>query len=53
MNTVENFTTVNLQLNQTNVLEVVTLSMTSLIKYVFQTKQDLNLNTSKMITGIN
>ena len=34
-------------------LEVVILLMTYLIKYVFQIKQDFNLNVFKMITGIN
>ena len=36
MNTVKNCTTVHLQLNYLDVLEVVILLMTYLIKYVFQ-----------------
>ena len=39
MNTVENFTTIHLWLNYIDVLEVVILLMTCLIKYVFQIKQ--------------
>ena len=34
MNTAKNFTTIHLQLNKTNVLEVVIISMTYLIKYM-------------------
>ena len=41
MNPVKNFTTIHLQLNYTNVLEVVILSMTYVIKYVFQIKQKI------------
>ena len=41
MNTVKNYTTIYLQLNQMDVLEVVTILMTYLIKYVFQTKQKI------------
>ena len=40
MNTLKNFTTIDLQLNLIDVLEVVILLITFLIKYVFQTKQD-------------
>ena len=38
---VKNFTLIHLQLNQTNMLEVVTLSMTCLIKYMFQIKHNI------------
>ena len=38
MNTVKNLTTIHSQLNYTNVLEVVILLMTYLIKNVFQIK---------------
>ena len=51
MNTVKIFTTIHLQLNQTNVFEVVILSMAYLLKYVFQKKpEDLNLRVLSMIT---
>ena len=54
MNTVKIFTTIHLQLNQTNVFEVVILSMAYLLKYVFQKKpEDLNLRVLSMITWIN
>ena len=39
MNTVKNFTTINLPLNEIDVLEVVVLLMIYLIKYAFQIKQ--------------
>ena len=39
MNTVKNFTTIHLHLNLIDVLEVVVLLMTYLIKNVFQIKQ--------------
>ena len=35
MNTAKNFTAIHLQLNKTNVLEVVIISVTYLIKYMF------------------
>ena len=38
---IKNYTTIHLQLNSTNVLEVVILSMTYLIKYVFQIRQEI------------
>ena len=53
MNTVRNYTTIHLQLNLIDVLEVVILLMTYLINYMFQIKQDLNVNVLNMITGIN
>ena len=53
MNTVRNYTTIHLQLNLIDVLEAVILLMTYLINYMFQIKQDLNINVLNMITGIN
>ena len=41
MNTVKNFTTIYLRLNEIDVLEVVLLLVIYLIKYVFQTKQKI------------
>ena len=43
MNTVKNYTTIHLSLNQINVLEVVILLMTylNLINYMFQIKQKI------------
>ena len=41
MNTVKNFTTIHLWLNHIDVLEVVILLITYLIKYVFQNKQKI------------
>ena len=41
MNTLKNFTTIHLLLNQMDALEVVILLMTYLIKYVFQAKQKI------------
>ena len=41
MNTVKNLTTICLQLNYRNVLEVAILSLTYLIKYVFETTQKI------------
>ena len=41
MNTVKNFNTIHLLLNYINVLKVVTLLMTYLIKYVLQIKQKI------------
>ena len=38
MNTVRNYSTINLWLNEIDALEVVILLMTYLIKYVFQKK---------------
>ena len=38
MNTVKNYSTINLWLNEIDALEVVILLMTYLIKYVFQKK---------------
>ena len=38
---VKNFTLIHLQLNQTNMLEVVTLSVTCLIKYMLQIKHNI------------
>ena len=52
MNTAKNFTSIHLQLNYTEVLELVILLMTYLIKYVFQIKQYLDLSMFNMITGI-
>ena len=52
MNTVKNFTTIHLQLNYIDVLEVITLLMTYPIKHVFQITEDLNLSVFN-ITGIN
>ena len=50
MNTVKNYATIHLQLNQTNVLEVVILSMTYLIQYVFQNKtEDLNTHVFNIV----
>ena len=53
MNTVKNFATIHLRINQTDLLEVVILIMTILTNYVFQIKQeDVNLSMFNMITGI-
>ena len=41
MKTVKNLAIINLQLNEIDVLEVVILLMTYLIKYVFQIKQKI------------
>ena len=41
MNTVKYFTTIHLQLNYINMLEVVILLMTYAIKYVFQIKLNI------------
>ena len=50
----QNYTTIHFRLNQIGVLEVVVLSMTYLMKYVFQIKKkDLNIHVSNMITGKN
>ena len=49
--TVKNFTTTHLRLNQIDVFEVVILLMTYLIKYVFEIKQDLNVSQFNMNTG--
>ena len=38
MNTVKNFNSIHLRLNYIDLLEIVILLMTFLIKYVFQTK---------------
>ena len=43
MNRVNSYTTIHLQLNQIDVLEVVILLMTYLIKYIFQTKQKIQI----------
>ena len=43
MNPVKNFDTIRLQLNETNVLEVVILLMIYLIKYVFQIRQTIEI----------
>ena len=50
MNTVKNFTTTHLRLNYIDVMEVLILLLTFLIKYVFQTKQKVyrNKNDSKI-----
>ena len=53
INTVKNFTTIHLQLSLTNVLEVIILLMIYLIKYVFQTTEDLNLSVFNKVTRIN
>ena len=53
MNAVKNFTTIHLQLNEIDALEVIILLMTYLIKYVFQIKQEINLKVFNMIAGIN
>ena len=53
MNTVKNFATIHLRINQTDLLEVVILVTTILTNYVFQIKQeDVNLSMFNMITGI-
>ena len=39
-----NFTTIHLQFNEIEVLELVTLLMTDLIKYVFQIKQKIQIH---------
>ena len=52
MNTIKNYITLHLQLNLIDVLEVVILLMTYLIKYVFQAKQRNCLGLSTF-TGIN
>ena len=53
MNTVNNFATIHLRTNQTDLLEVVIHVMTILTNYVFQIKQeDVNLSLFNMITGI-
>ena len=53
MNTIKNFTTMHLWLTKINVLEVVILLMTYLIKYVFQKKnEDLNMDFVDRIAGI-
>ena len=49
MNTVKNYPTIHLRLNWIDMLEVVILLMTYLIKYVFQIK----LSVFNMIKGIN
>ena len=41
MNTVKNYSTINLWLNEIDALEVVILLMTYLIKYVFQKKKQI------------
>ena len=43
MNRVNSYTTIHLQLNQIDVLEVVILLMTWLIKYISQTKQKIQI----------
>ena len=54
MNIFKNFITICLQLNCIDVLEVVVLLMTYLIKYVFSNETgNLNLSVFNMITGIN
>ena len=42
-----------MQLNYTNVLEVVILLMTYLIEYAFQIKKYFNIHVFNMITGKN
>ena len=44
MSTVKNYTTIHLRLNLIDVLKVAILLMTDLVQYVFQIKQDLNIN---------
>ena len=39
-----NFTTIHLQFNEIEVLELVTLLLTDLIKYVFQIKQKIQIH---------
>ena len=52
MNTVKNYSTINLWLNEIDALEVVILLMTYLIKYVFQKKKtNLNIHVFNMVTG--
>ena len=51
MNTVKNYSTINLWLNEIDALEVVILLMTYLIKYVFQKKTNLNIHVFNMVTG--
>ena len=54
MNIFKNFITICLQLNCIDVLEVVVLLMTYLIKSVFSNEtRNLNLSVFNMITGIN
>ena len=56
MNTVKNFTTIHLWLNYIDVLEVVILLITYLIKNkvcVPNKVEDLNLSVFNMIRGIN
>ena len=57
MNTVKNFTTIHLQLNQIDVLEVVIWTIyfwiIFLIRYVLNKTEDLNLSLFNMITGTN
>ena len=54
MNIFKNFITICLQLNCIDLLEVVVLLMTYLIKYVFSNEtRNLNLSVFNMITGIN
>ena len=44
MNTLKNYTTIHLRLNLIDVLKVAILLMTDLVQFVFQIKQDLNIN---------
>ena len=44
MSTVKNYTTIHLRLNLIDVLKVAILLMTDLVQFVFQIKQDLNIN---------
>ena len=53
MNTVKNLTTIHWWLNQIDVLELVILLMTCLIKYVSNKTEDLNMHAFNMITGRN
>ena len=52
MNAVKNFTTIHLQLNQTDVLEVIILWMIYEVCILNKT-EDLNLSVFNFITGIN
>ena len=49
---IKNFITFHLQLNERDVLKLVILLTTCLIKYASKLKKDLNLRVFNMITGI-
>ena len=53
MNAIKNYTTTHLRLSSIDMLEVVILSMTYLIRYVFQINRRCNAHVLHRVTGKN